>query len=392
MRPEVASAQILERIRFGRPPDEGEVAQVIDADGVRLGSEGAHAARRALSAEVLGLGPLEPLVAEQQVTDVLVNGDGTVWADRGTGLVKEDVTVGRGDSGVVGDERATATRRLAVRLAGLAGRRLDESQPWVDGLLPGGIRLHAILPPLADGGAHISLRVPRRTALGIDELQGLGMFDGSGASMLRALVERSVSFVITGGTGTGKTTLLGALLACVPRGERIVLVEDVRELAIAHPHVVRLQARAPNVEGRGEVTLVQLVRQALRMRPDRLVVGEVRGAEVRELLSALNTGHEGGCGTVHANRPEDVPARFEALAALAGMSREATHAQLASALRVVVHLRRAGGVRVLDSVAVLHRPPEQVVALVAVQWSGSGWLTGPGWPSLASLLDLGGLP
>uniref|UniRef100_UPI0013B0554E ATPase, T2SS/T4P/T4SS family n=1 Tax=Janibacter anophelis TaxID=319054 RepID=UPI0013B0554E len=159
--------------------------------------------------------------------------------------------------------------------------------------------------------------------------------------------------VVTGGTGTGKTTLLAALLAEVPADERLVVVEDVGEIQVGHPHVVRLQARSANTEGAGEVTMVDLVRQALRMRPDRLVVGEVRGAEVRDLLLALNTGHEGGCGTLHANRAEDVPSRLEALGALAGMSRDAVRAQVASALEVVVHLRREGGRRVVDSIGAL---------------------------------------
>ena len=237
-------------------------------------------------------------------------------------------------------------RPLAVRLAGVAGRRLDDAQPWVDGVLPGGVRLHAVLPPLADGGPHLSLRFARHRPGGVDALERLGAVTPDLATLLREVVAARTSLVVTGGTGAGKTTVLAALVAECPADQRVVVVEDVRELDPAHPHVVRLQGRGPNVEGVGGVTLVDLVRQALRMRPDRLVVGEVRGAEVRELLAALNTGHEGGMSTVHANGPEEVPARFEALGALAGMPRDAVHAQLREALRVVVHVTRRGGSQV----------------------------------------------
>lgn len=335
--------RIGEWILRGRGPDQRAVEAVVAPDVVRLGADGASRERSQLAADVLGLGALQPLCQDPLVTDILVNGDGAVWVDRGAGLERSQVTLGDGE----------AVRRLAVRLAGQAGRRLDESQPWVDGLLGRGIRLHAVLPPLVDDGAHISLRVPRQSGATLASLQATGMFTAEVARILGRLVARRVSLVVTGGTGSGKTTLLGALLAAAPATDRIVLVEDVRELTVPHPHVVRLQSRAPNVEGAGEVTLVDLVRQALRMRPDRLAVGEVRGPEVRELLAALNTGHEGGCGTLHANAPEDVVSRFEALGALAGLGREAVHAQLLSAVDVVVHLRRRGPARIVESISVL---------------------------------------
>ena len=207
------------------------------------------------------------------------------------------------------------------------------------------------------------------------------MFGAETALLLRQLVAHRVSLLVTGGTGTGKTTLLGGLLAEVPHDERIVLVEDVRELAVAHPHIVRLQGRSANVEGRGAVTLVDLVRQALRMRPDRLVVGEVRGAEVRELLAALNTGHEGGCGTVHANSPSDVVARFEALGALAGLSRDAVQAQLASAVQAVVHVRRDHRGRAVESLSVL-APSGSGLGVERAVTCATGE-RGSGWPQLA---------
>ncbi|MGO1168033.1 MAG: TadA family conjugal transfer-associated ATPase [Janibacter sp.] len=338
------SSAIDEQVRAGQAPDESAIAHVAREEAVRLGASGAQRRSGELQAELMGLGVLEPVVADERVTDVLVNGDGSVWIDRGDG-------VERADDVNVGD--AASVRRLATRLSAVAGRRLDDAQPWVDGLLPRGIRLHAVLPPLVMGGPHLSLRIPRHRGGGLDALVGLGMATPRQADELREVVSSRQAYVVTGGTGTGKTTLLAALLAQVPASERLLVVEDVGEIQVRHPHVVRLQARAANTEGAGEVTMVDLVRQALRMRPDRLVVGEVRGAEVRDLLLALNTGHEGGCGTLHANRAEDVPSRFEALGALAGMSREAVRTQLTSAIEVVIHLRRVGGRRVVDSIGPL---------------------------------------
>jgi pilus assembly protein CpaF len=336
---------VWQQIREGRSPSEAAVAGIADQAAVRLGSDGVASLRSRLRSDVLGAGPLEPLLTDPSVTDVLVNGVDSVWVDRGNGLQQEPINLGD----------AAAVRRLAVRLAALAGARLDDASPWVDGLLPGGVRLHGILPPLVAEAAHVCLRIPRRMSPGLDALQEWGMFGPKVGRILRHVVRQRVSFVITGGTGSGKTTLLGAMLQAVEPTERIVLVEDVRELSVRHPHVVRLQGRQANVEGRGEVTLTTLVRQSLRMRPDRLVVGEVRGAEVREMMAALNTGHEGGASTLHANATADVPSRFEALGALAGLPADAVHAQLASAIRVVVHLARQGGARAVHEIGVVRR-------------------------------------
>ena len=374
------SPPVWAQIRAGRAPTIELVAGVLESEAVVLGETGALRARIDLAAQVLGAGPLEPLLADPQVTDVLVNAGSGVWVDRGDGLSRTDCEVG--------DE--SAVRRLAVRLAGIAGRRLDDNSPYVDGLLPGGVRLHAVLPPIAVEGSYISLRVPRQRAPSLVELARWGMFGAGWLGVLEALVSRRCSFVVSGGTGSGKTTLLGALLGEVAVCERLVIVEDVRELAIVHPHVVRLQARPANVEGRGEIGLTSLVRQSLRMRPDRLVVGEVRGAEVREMLAALNTGHEGGCGTLHANTAADVVARFEALGALAGLGPTAVHAQLLSAVQVVVQVRRSSGLRFVDTVAVLARGaqgrPEVQSALM--RGNDGATVVGPAWPVLASLLDL----
>lgn len=372
------SPTVWAQIRLGKVPTPELVSRVLEGEAVVLGETGALRARLELAAQVLGAGPLEPLLADPLVTDVLVNADSGVWVDRGEGLTRTDC--------VVGDE--SAVRRLAVRLAGIAGRRLDDTSPYVDGLLPGGVRLHAVLPPIAVEGSHISLRVPRRVAPSLVEMARWGTFSAGWLHVLEALVSRRCSFVVSGGTGSGKTTLLGAMLGEVDVRERLVIVEDVRELVISHPHVVRLQSRPANVEGRGEIGLTSLVRQSLRMRPDRLVVGEVRGAEVREMLAALNTGHEGGCSTVHANTSADVVARFEAMGALAGLAPTAVHAQLLSAVQVVVHLRRSSGLRFVDTVAVLARGadgrPEVKPALT--RGIDADTVVGTAWPALSQML------
>lgn len=332
-------------------------------------------------AELIGAGPLEPLLHDPQVTDVLVNGPGEVWIDAGGGLVRTETRFP--------DE--TALRRLAQRLAAAAGRRLDDAAPYVDARLPGGVRLHAVLPPVAVGGPFLSLRLPRRRALTLPELVAAGSMPPAGADLLAELVAARMAFLVTGGTGSGKTTMLSSLLSLADPGERLVLVEDSAELRPAHPHVVRLEARPPNIEGAGGVRLHDLVRQALRMRPDRLVVGEVRGAEVVDLLAALNTGHEGGCATLHANAAADVPARLEALACAAGLSREAVHSQLAAALDVVVHLGRdpSGGRRRLMEVCLLRRGDDGLVkALPAVDFPPDGsLLPGPGIAQLTVRLN-----
>ncbi|MGL5816679.1 MAG: TadA family conjugal transfer-associated ATPase [Phycicoccus sp.] len=373
--PEMRAAMAL-AIRGGRRPTTGSIAQVVAAGDV-LGDRGGERAASDLAERLVGLGPLSPLVADPAVTDVLVNGDGSVWVDRGAGVERSTTQVAPAE-----------LRPLAVRLAGLAGRRLDDAQPWVDGVLPGGVRLHAVLPPLAEEGPCLSLRVAQQRPGGVDALVANGCVPAGAADALRGLVARKVSFVVTGGTGAGKTTVLAALLGHVPPHERLVVVEDVRELDPRHAHVVRLQGRAANVEGSGEVSLGVLVRQALRMRPDRLVVGEVRGAEVRELLAALNTGHEGGASTLHANAPEEVPARFEALGVLAGLPRDAVHAQLRGAVRVVVHVVRAGAVRRVDRLGVVRPEGDgsgRVEVVTGATVVAAGLVPGPG---AARLLDL----
>jgi pilus assembly protein CpaF len=327
----------------------------------------------------VGAGPLGPLLLQPSVTDILVNGPRDVWVDRGDGLERVDVSLGRAES----------VRRLAQRLAATAGRRLDEAAPWCDVLLPDGVRLHAVLPPICGPCTVLSLRIPARRAWTLESLQRAGALGPVGADLLGAIVGSRVSFLVSGGTGTGKTTLLATLLGLLPKDERLVIVEDLPELVPDHAHTVRLSGRPPNVEGAGEVTLHDLVRQALRMRPDRLVVGECRGAEVVDLLAALNTGHDGGCGTVHANSAQDVPARLEALAVSAGLTRGAVHSQMASALAVIIHLARApDGTRVLEAVGLVDRDPEGWVAVEsAAVRRGDDLVPGPAHAGLARILE-----
>ena len=300
---------------------------------------------RALQRELVGAGPLAGLLADPRTTDVVVNSPTDVRVDRGGGWEPAGVTFG--------DEQAVA--RLARRLASAAGQRLDDSQPFVDGHLPDGTRLHAAIAPVAASGSCLSLRVLRPVRHDLAALAAAGTLPGSTEAVVRAVLKARVAFLVSGGTGSGKTTMLAALLAAVDPAERIVTVEDAEELRPPHPHLVRLVARVANVEGAGAIPMRVLVRQALRMRPDRIVIGEVRGPEVVDLLAALNTGHDGGAGTVHANAAADVPARLEALAAPAGLTREALHAQLGSAVQVVMQMSRIGRQRVLSEIAFLHR-------------------------------------
>jgi pilus assembly protein CpaF len=294
-----------------------------------------HAGRGADGIDIGVFGVLAPLVGDAAVTDVFVNPDGTVWADRGSGT--------RPVPGMV--LPAGEARELAVRLVASGDRHVDEATPCVDVRLGHGIRVHVVLPPVSPGGAVLSIRVPSARPFTLEQLAGAGFFGDVAVERIRGLIAERRNLLVTGAGGSGKTTLLTALLGAAPADERIVVIEDVAELRIAHPHVVALEARQANLDGAGAIGLDRLVRESLRMRPDRLVVGECRGAELRELLGALNTGHDGGAGTVHANSLADVPARLEALGSLAGMSADAVARQAFSAFDAVLHVEREPGGR-----------------------------------------------
>lgn len=380
-------SELLDRIRVrlaagAADPTHAQVAAALRDEGRLVGDSVVLEVVDALRLDSIGAGPLEPLLRQAGVTDILVNGPNEVYVDIGHGLRPAEVSF----------PDDAAVRRLAQRLAASAGRRLDDAAPFVDVRLRDGTRFHAVLAPVARPGTCLSLRVPARVSLSIADLIVAGSISGAGAKLLVDLVRRHLAFLVTGGTGSGKTTLLGALLSEVDPLERVVIVEDASELRPRHPHVVCLEGRPANVEGVGEITLRQLVRQAMRMRPDRLVVGEVRGAEVVDMLAAMNTGHEGGCGTIHANAARDVPARLEALGLAAEMTREAVHAQLSSAVDVVIQVRRSPtGHRWVSEVAVVTSAGGGLVeVLPAVSFGPDGEpATGPGATHLERLLAEG---
>ncbi|WP_150959101.1 TadA family conjugal transfer-associated ATPase [Microbacterium testaceum] len=278
---------------------------------------------------------LRPFLDDPLVTDLFVNGERGLFVDRGDGV--EHVPSWRASEAEV--------RRLAVRLIALGGRHLDDASPCVDVRLDAGVRVHAVLAPVAATGTTISVRVPKFDGPDLAALQRAGMFTARQRERLESLVDHRENVLIAGATGAGKTTLLTALLSRVPPSERIVTIEEVAELRPDHPHHVALEARQPNIEGVGGIPLARLLREALRMRPDRLVLGECRGEEVRDLLMALNTGHDGGAGTLHASSLIDVATRLEALGALAGMDAETCARQSVGAIGAVVHVERVAGRR-----------------------------------------------
>lgn len=314
-----------------------EAGVISDADVLDL--------LRRLRHDSLGLGVLEPILAQPGLSDVVVNGPRSCFIDRGNGLEPTPVSF------------------------------VDDAQPFADGRLARGdgtaLRLHALLAPPSAGGTCISLRVLRQAQTSLEQLVASGSIAKEVEPLLRAIVEKHASFLVIGGTGAGKTTLLSALLGTVPKNERILVIEDTAELAPLHPHVVTLVSRRANAEGRGEITMAKLLQQSLRMRPDRIVVGEIRGAEVVDLLAALNTGHDGGAGTLHANSVWEVPARMEALAALGGLDRAALHSQLAAAVHVVLAMERGPEGRRLAHIGVLEGNPVRPQLI----WSAD---TGPG--------------
>lgn len=352
----------------GAAGDAAELARLIREEAGVISDVDVLDLLRRLRHDSTGVGLLETVLAVEGVTDIVVNGPDQVWFDRGSGLERAETSFA--DDAEV--------RQLATRLATACGSRLDDAQPFADGRLlrddGSTIRVHALLAPPSADNTCLSLRVLRQATTTLEQLVARGTVSAEIAGLLRGVVRHRRAFLVVGGTGTGKTTLLAALLAEVDHRERILCIEDTAELQPRHPHVVNLVSRARNIEGSGEITMSDLLRQALRMRPDRIVVGEIRGAEVVDLLAALNTGHEGGAGTIHANSLGEVPARMEALAALGGLDRQALHSQLAAAVDVVIVMRRAGdGRRTVHQLGLLSGNP---VTAHPVWDSGRGPLAG----------------
>jgi pilus assembly protein CpaF len=307
------------------------VADALDEDGVQLPAPDLTAVARSIGDELTGLGPLAPLLADPLVTDIMVNGPTEVWVERAGAVERSAVRFAS----------AAAVAALVQRVVAPLGLRVDESRPWVDARLPGGERFHAVLPPLAPDGPVVTIRSFARRRLQLDDLIERNALDPATARLLEAMVAAGIAIAVSGATGTGKTTLLNVLAAAIPARERVITVEDLAELRLPGPHVVRLEARPPNVEGRGEVPLRELVRNALRMRPDRIVVGEVRGPEVLDMLQAANTGHRGLMTTLHAGGPEEVPARLEAMALTSpGAGLDVVRRLVGGGIGAVVHLER----------------------------------------------------
>ncbi len=318
--------------RSGPGPDDEVVRSLVRSAAPLLPAAAAGAVVDGVLARVRGLGPLDPLLADPTITEVMVNGGGRVWVERAGGLV---------DSGVRLDEDTAL--RIIERIVAPLGLRVDRSSPMVDARLPDGSRVHAVVRPLAIDGPCLTIR-----RFGAEAIPLGAMAPTPVVALLRRAVAERRNVVVAGGTGAGKTTMLNALAAEIPPGERVVTIEDAAELRLPGEHVVRLESRPPNADGLGAVSIRDLVRTSLRMRPDRIVVGEVRGAEALDMLQAMNTGHEGSLSTCHANSPDDALRRLETLALLAGLELPlaAVREQIASAVDLVVQVGRvAGGAR-----------------------------------------------
>jgi pilus assembly protein CpaF len=315
---------------------------LIERRQLPMGVDPASLARRVLD-EVLGFGPLEPLLADPGISEIMVNGPANIFVERGGRLERLP--------GAFSSEQTL--RRAIERMVSAVGRRVDESSPMADARLRDGSRVNVVLPPLAIAGPVVTIRKFARHRFGIAEMAARGSMSPEMAALLGAAVRARRNIVVSGGTGSGKTTLLNALAALIPAHERIVTIEDAAELALHHDHVVGLEARPRNLEGQGEVAIRDLVRNALRMRPDRIIVGECRGGEALDMLQAMNTGHEGSLTTAHANSPRDVLARLEIMSLMAGIELPlaAIRAQVASAIDLIVHAARdAQGMRRVQSI------------------------------------------
>jgi pilus assembly protein CpaF len=331
----------------GEPAEQ--VRELVEAEAALLGAEDREALVARIVRDTVGLGPLEDLLADPAVEEVMVNGPHRVYVERGGRI--EPTAVGFADE----EELRNAIERILAPL----GRRIDELSPMVDARLGDGSRVNAVIPPLAIDGPALSIRRFGARRPGPRELVELGTLTEPQLESLRAAVASRRSVLVCGGTGSGKTTLLNALSSFIEPGERVVTIEDAAELRLRQRHVVRLESRPPGVEGRGEVTIRDLLRNALRMRPDRIVIGEVRGAEALDLLTALNTGHGGALSTVHANSPPDALARLETLALMAGLGlpQETIAEQVRRGIDLVVHLERgADGGRRVTAIAEVGTP------------------------------------
>jgi pilus assembly protein CpaF len=305
---------------------------VLESEGIVLGRTERHRLFEAIVAEILGYGPIEPLLKDNTVTEIMVNGPKQVWVERNGKLEKTVIEFDDDDH----------VMRIIDRIVSPLGRRIDESSPMVDARLPDGSRINAVIPPISLVGPCLTIRKFSRDPLTVDDLIRFGTMTPEIAQFLKACVNARLNIVVSGGTGSGKTTLLNVLSSFIPSDERIVTIENAAELQLRQEHVVTLESRPPNIEGKGEVTIRDLVINALRMRPDRIVVGECRGGEALDMLQAMNTGHDGSMTTVHSNSPRDTLHRLETMVLMAGMDLpvRAIREQIASALDLIIHMAR----------------------------------------------------
>jgi pilus assembly protein CpaF len=339
-----------------------EITSIMDADDAPLTDDERQRLVHEIARDVMGLGPIEPLLHDSTVTEVMVNGTDHIYVER-KGVIEQT------DSRFISEEHL---RRVIDRIVVQVGRRIDESSPMVDARLMDGSRVNAIVPPLSLDGSILTIRKFAQDPFLAADLIAMGTLTPAVAGVLSACVEGGLNILVSGGTGTGKTTLLNVLSSFVPSDERIVTIEDAVELQLHQRHVIRLEARPANLEGQGAVTIRDLVRNSLRMRPDRIIVGEVRGAEALDMLQAMNTGHDGSLSTVHANAPRDALVRVETMVLMAGfdLPSRAIREQIASALDLVVHLERFrdGSRRVANVTEVLGMEGEVVTMQDVFRW------------------------